>query len=114
MCIRDSNISVSYSRELANNWTLLASADYVTREAPDGINVFDFFSTSYVPAEEDYRNLALSLGATKGPWTLSFSVNNATDEDDMYLPRSENVVGGPYALIPQPRTMAFQVVYDKL
>lgn len=108
------NISVSYSRELANNWTLLASADYVTREAPDGINVFDFFSTAYVPADEDYRNLALSLGATKGPWTLSFSVNNATDEDDMYLPRTENVVGGPYALLPQPRTMAFQVVYDKL
>ncbi|MGI9322419.1 MAG: TonB-dependent receptor [Pseudomonadales bacterium] len=108
------NFDISYNRELASGWGIFAGASYVTRDKVDGLNVFSFAATEYAPSEEKYSNLALNAGTTKGPYTLTFSVNNATDFDGRYLPRSEGVIGGNWALIPQPRSMTLQLTYNRL
>ncbi len=105
------NVNINYNYDFSNGWGLFASANYVTRDEPDGINTFNLFATDYVPAREKYENLGLNLGAVKGPWTFTFSVNNATDEDGMYFAGSENLIDG---FIPAPRSYVFQVTYDNM
>ncbi len=106
------NVDISYFRELANGWSLFASVNYVTRDKPNGVSVFNFFAPDYVPAESDYKNLGVNAGLSKGPWDFTFSVNNASGEDGRFLPGSQGAVGGIWGLIQPPRSMSFQVSYD--
>ena len=103
------NFGINYNKSLASDWDLFASANYVIRERPDGIDAFNLFATEYTPARDEFKNLSFSVGAAKGPWDLSFSIQNATDFDGMYFPSTANLING---FIPQPTTVSFQVSYD--
>ena len=108
------NVGINYNHALSGtDWELFTSANYVTRDKPDGINPFTA-PDAYVPARDKYKNLSLSMGGRKGPWELSLSVSNATDDSGQYMPRT--ALGGDdaqlFGLIQQPRTVAFQVRYD--
>lgn len=107
------NFGINYSRSIFNDWELFASANFVTRDKPDGINVF-VSPTEYIPARDRYENLGLNVGVARGPWDFTFSVSNATDDDGQYLPRT--ALGGGdaqlFGLIQAPRTYSFQVTYD--
>ena len=108
------NLNLSWDQEIGDGWSLFASANYVYREEVDGINVFDFFSTDYVPAEDDYVNASLNVGARKDAWTGTLSFNNVTDHDGRYLPSSDGIVGGVFGLIQPPRSITLQITYDQL
>ncbi|XOV85468.1 MAG: TonB-dependent receptor [bacterium] len=108
------NLNLRYDQQLDNDWGVFASVNYVYREKADGINVFDFAATDYLPADDDYVDSSLNLGARKGPWTVTLSVNNLTNHDGMYLPSSEDSVGGFFALIQPPRSMTLQVTFDQM
>jgi outer membrane receptor protein involved in Fe transport len=104
------NFGINYNQALgSSDWEMTGSLNYVTREKPDGINVFDLEATEFVPARDEYNNLAVNLGATKGPWTFTLSVDNATDEDGMFGPSTANQIDG---FILAPRTYSLQVIYD--
>jgi iron complex outermembrane receptor protein len=105
------NLGINYNRTLANGWDMFASANYVTRDKADGINAFDLTATEFASSRDKYENLALDLGVTSGAWTLTFSVNNATDDDGMYQPGSEAIING---LIPAPRSYYVQLTYDAM
>ena len=108
------NIALNYDRELDNGWGIFAALNYTTRDAPDGVNIFDLSAMEYVPADSDYTNASVNVGARNGPWTFTLSVNNATNHDGMYLPGSQDAVGGVVSLIQQPRSMTLQVTYDQM
>jgi outer membrane receptor protein involved in Fe transport len=103
------NFGIAYNQSLARDWELSASLNYVTRDKPDGIDAFDLSAPEFIPAREEFENLSFSLSAARGPWDLSFAIQNATDFDGMYFPSSANVING---FIPQPTTYSFQVSYD--
>ena len=103
------NFGINYSNTLSNDWTWFASANYVTRSKVDGFDAFNLAATEYIPAREEFENLSFSLGAAKGAWDFSLSVQNATDFDGMYFPSTSQVING---FIPQPTTYSFQVSYD--
>jgi len=103
------NFGINYNQSLASDWEVFASLNYVTRRRPNGIDPFDLFATEFVTAREEFENLSFSLGAARGPWDFSFSVQNATDFDGMYFPSTANLING---FIPQPTTYSFQVSYD--
>ena len=95
-------------QDLANGWEGFGSIAYVHRDRPDGFDaVFD--STAYIPAREAYQNLGVTFGATKEALTLSLGIDNATNYDGMYMPRSSNMING---FIMAPRTVHFQIRYD--
>lgn len=107
------NFGLNYSRPTRGDWAMYVSANYVTRDKPDGFNVF-LDPDGYIPAADRFENLAISAGVTNGPWGFSFSVANATDHDGQYLPRT--AAGGSdaqlFGLIQQPTTYSIQVTYD--
>lgn len=103
------NFGINYNQSLASDWELFASLNYVTRDRPDGINAYDFEATEFVTAREEFENLSFSLGAARGPWDLSFSIQNATDFDGAFFPSTEDIING---YIPQPTTYSFQMSYD--
>jgi len=105
------NFGLSYNQAIGGGWDLFGSVNWTSRDRPDGIDVFDFTATEYVPARDKFKNLALNFGASKGPWTLTFAINNATDEDRMFFPSTANVING---YIPAPRTYSLQVIYDRM
>jgi len=108
-----SNFGLSYNRSFGGDWEMFGSLNYVTRDKPNGLDVF-IFPDVYNPARDEYENMGISLGVGKGPWTIDFSVSNATDDDGQFLPRT--AFGGDdarlYGLIQQPRTYSIQVSYD--
>jgi len=102
------SVSMDFSQDLANGWEGFGSIAYVHRDRPDGFDaVFD--STAYIPAREAYQNLGVTFGATKEALTLSLGIDNATNYDGMYMPRSSNMING---FIMAPRTVHFQIRYD--
>lgn len=107
------NLGLSWEQDVGN-YAMFASVNYVYRERVDGINVFDFAASEYVPAEASYENASINIGARQGAWTGTLSFNNVTDHDGRYLPSSQGVVGGVYGLIQAPRSVSFQLTYDAL
>ncbi|MGI9264946.1 MAG: TonB-dependent receptor [Gammaproteobacteria bacterium] len=107
------NFGLSYAQAVSANWDLYSSLNYVTRDKPDGLNVFTA-PTDYVPAADKYENLGFNIGMVRGPWDFTFSITNLTDHDGQYLPRT--ALGGGdaqlFGLIQQPRTYTIQVSYD--
>lgn len=103
------NYGINYNNTFSNDWTWFASANYVTRSKVDGFDAFNLAATEFVPAREGFENLSFSLGAAKGAWDFSLSVQNATDFDGMYFPSTSQVING---FIPAPTTYSFQVSYD--
>ena len=110
---RTSNFGLNYNQSLGGDWDLFGSINYVTRDKPNGLDVF-IFPDLYNPARDKYENMGINLGVYKGPWTFAFSVLNATDDSGQYLPRT--AFGGDdamlYGLIQPPRTYSLQVSYD--
>jgi outer membrane receptor protein involved in Fe transport len=105
------NFGINYNQPIGGNWELFGSLNYVTRDRPDGINPFDLSATEYVPARDKFKNLGFNFGASKGPWTLTFGINNATDEDGMFYPGTADMING---YILQPRTYSLQFIYDRM
>ena len=103
------NFGINYNNTLSNDWTWFASANYVTRSKPNGIDAFDLGATEFVPARDAFENLSFNIGASRGALDFSFSVQNATDFDGMYFPSTANVING---FIPAPTTYSLQVSYD--
>ncbi|MEL7185675.1 MAG: TonB-dependent receptor, partial [Pseudomonadota bacterium] len=103
------NIGINYDQELGGDWELFVSANYVTRDKPDGVNAFDLTATEFVPAAEKFENLSINIGARRGAWDVAFSVDNVTDFDGMYFPGTSIETAG---LIPYPTTYSIQVSYD--
>jgi outer membrane receptor protein involved in Fe transport len=107
------NVGLSFDRSFGGDWGFFASVNYVTRDKPDGINVF-VAPDSYIPARDRYENLGINLGLSKGNWDFTLAVLNATDDDGQYLPRTS--AGGSdarlFGLIQPPRTLTFMVSYD--
>ena len=103
------NFGLNWNLPMTAGWEIFAAANYVTREKPDGINVFDFLATEYMPARDSFENLSINFGASKGPWQFTLGIDNVTDFDGMYFPATANQVNG---FIPAPTTISFQVIYD--
>lgn len=108
------NVGLSWSRDaVIGEWGMYLSANYVSRDKVDGINVF-VAPDAYVSSRDRYENMMFNVGAVKGPWDVTFSVSNLTDDDGQYLPRTE--LGGSdaqlFGLIQQPRTYTLQISYD--
>lgn len=110
---KTSNFGLSYNQSLRGDWEMFGSLNYVTRDKPNGLDVF-IFPDQYNPARDEYENMGINLGVGKGPWTFAFSISNATDDDGQFLPRT--AFGGDdarlYGLIQQPRTYSLQISYD--
>ncbi len=107
------NFGLSFDRSFGSDLGFFASMNYVTRDKPDGMNVF-VAPDSYIPARDRYENLGINLGLSKGSWDFTFAVINATDDDGQYMPRTS--AGGSdarlFGLIQPPRTLSFMVSYD--
>ena len=108
------NFGINYNRAIGSgDWILFGSANYVTRDKPDGFNVF-LDPDGYIPAADKYENLAITLGVGLRAWDFSLSVANATGNDGQYLPRT--ALGGTdaqlFGLIQPPTTYTFQVTWD--
>ncbi|MGI9271340.1 MAG: TonB-dependent receptor domain-containing protein, partial [Woeseiaceae bacterium] len=110
---KTTNLGLSYGRPLRGNWELFGSMNWVTRDKPNGLDVF-IFPDQYNPARDKYENLGINLGVVNGPWTIALAVSNATDDDGQFLPRT--AFGGDdarlFGLIQQPATYSLQVSYD--
>jgi outer membrane receptor protein involved in Fe transport len=107
------NFGLSYSQSFGGDWEMFGSLNYVTRDKPNGLDVF-INPFEYNPARDKYENMGIDLGVGTGPWTIAFSISNATDDDGQFLPRT--AFGGDdarlFGLIQQPRTYSLQVSYD--
>jgi len=106
------NFGVNYFQPLnGSDWSLIGGLNYVIRDRPDGINVFDLFATEYIPARDKFKNLSFNFGAQKGRWTVTFAVANATNERGMFQPATANRHDG---FILAPRTYSLQLTYDHM
>jgi outer membrane receptor protein involved in Fe transport len=107
------NFGLNYSRSVGSDWEIFGSLNYVNRDKPAGLDVF-INPFEYIPARDEYENMGINLGASKGPWTFTFSIANATDDDGQYLPRTDTDGDDArlFGLIQPPRTYSFQIDFD--
>jgi len=105
------NFGLNYNQAVGNGWNLFGGLNYVIRDRPDGINVFDLSATEYVPSRDKFKNLSLNFGASKDRWTVTFAVANATNERGMFQPATANRIDG---FILAPRTYSLQFTYDHM
>lgn len=107
------NIGLNFNHSLNNGWELYSSLNYVTRDKPNGIDVF-FSPDAYIPARDRYENMSFNLGLNINRWDVSLGIQNLTNDNGQYMPRTAN--GGDdaklFGMIQQPRTVSLQITYD--
>lgn len=101
------SFNIRYTAPLFNTgWQFFGSTNLSYRSKPESA---DATSPDLIPAEAAWKNVGLTLGARKGPWSVDFSVSNLTDFDEPFSPGSSQTTSGSIA---RPRTVQLQFTYD--